>query len=85
MQAHRAKGADVQTASLDHSMWFHREARADEWLLQIVRSPIIANGRCLGQTHIFNTHGELVASVAQEFLARTAKPGKPNSVGQSTS
>ncbi len=30
---------DVMAASLDHSLWFHRPFRADEWLLYVQDSP----------------------------------------------
>ena len=63
----------MQTASLDHSLWFHRDARADEWLLYTLDSPIVRNGRGLSRGSIFNRDGELVASVAQEFLARSGR------------
>ena len=66
--------APLQTASLDHSLWFHREVHADEWLLYTLHSPIVRNGRGLSQGSIFNREGELVASVAQEFLARAERP-----------
>ena len=72
----RPGGAPLQTASLDHSLWFHREARADEWLLYTLHSPIVRAGRGLSYGSIFNRGGELVASVAQEFLARHGRPHK---------
>jgi acyl-CoA thioesterase-2 len=72
MRHPRAEG-ELQTASLDHSIWFHRDARADEWLLHVIRSPVARNGRGLSQGSIFNRQGQLVASVAQEFLARDRK------------
>ena len=69
-----ASGATLQTASLDHSIWFHRPVRADEWMLYTVASPIVHHGRGLSHGSIFNRQGELVASVAQEFLARSGRP-----------
>lgn len=61
---------DMQVASLDHSIWFHRPFRMDEWLLYAIDSPTAfgARGFCRGQ--IFNQAGELIASVAQEGLMR---------------
>lgn len=61
---------DMQVASLDHSIWFHRPFRMDEWLLYAIDSPNAggARGFCRGQ--LFNQQGELVASVAQEGLIR---------------
>ena len=67
-------GPPMQTASLDHSLWFHRDAQADEWLLYTLDSPIVRNGRGLSRGMIFNRDGQLVASVAQEFLARSNRP-----------
>lgn len=63
--------ADVQLASLDHAIWFHRPFRADDWLLYAQTSPSAqaARGFCLGS--IFARDGTLVASVAQEGLTRT--------------
>jgi acyl-CoA thioesterase-2 len=63
-------GEPLNTASLDHAIWFHRPARADEWLLHVERSPIAANGRGLSFGSIFTRDGQLVASVAQEILVR---------------
>ena len=63
-------GEPLNTASLDHAIWFHRPARADEWLLHVERSPVGANGRGLCFGSIFTRDGQLVASVAQEVLVR---------------
>ena len=63
----------VQSASLDHSIWFHRDASADGWMLHLQRSSGTANGRGLSQAEIFSSDGTLVASVAQQFLARTRR------------
>ncbi len=60
-------------ASLDHALWFHREARADEWLLYATDSPWSGSGRGFNRGRIFNRSGELVASVAQEGMMRRRK------------
>lgn len=60
----------LKSASLDHAMWFHRPARADEWLLYVLDSPSAQGGRMLAQGSIFNRSGELVATVAQEMMFR---------------
>ncbi|WP_432200823.1 acyl-CoA thioesterase [Erythrobacter sp. W53] len=60
-------------ASLDHTIWFHREARADEWLLYATDSPWSGSGRGFNRGRIFNHAGELVASVAQEGMIRRRK------------
>ena len=61
---------DIQLASLDHALWFHRPFRADEWLLYVQDSPSAhgARGFCRGQ--VFTRDGVLVASVTQEGLTR---------------
>lgn len=55
-------------ASLDHAIWFHRPARADEWLLYATDAPWSGGGRGFNRGRIFNRQGELVASVAQEGM-----------------
>jgi acyl-CoA thioesterase-2 len=62
------------TASLDHAIWFHREVRADEWLLFELRGGGIADSRGLGTARIFDQAGRHVASIAQEALARERRP-----------
>lgn len=61
---------DVQAASLDHTVWFHRPFRADEWLLYAQASPTAGGGRGLAWGRLFTEDGRLVASVAQEGLIR---------------
>ncbi len=60
----------LRVASLDHAMWFHRPARADEWLLYAQESPSAQSGRGLGLGRMFTRDGRLVASVAQEGMVR---------------
>ncbi len=60
-------------ASLDHAIWFHRPARADEWLLYATDSPWSGNGRGFNRGRIFDRAGNLVASVAQEGMIRKRK------------
>jgi acyl-CoA thioesterase-2 len=61
---------NVQMASLDHALWFHRPFRADEWLLYSLDSPTAQNARGLARGQFFTREGKLVASVAQEGLIR---------------
>ena len=56
--------------SLDHAAWFHRPARADEWLLQDVQSLVNAGGRGTLRGVIRDRDGLIVASMAQEMLLR---------------
>ncbi len=61
---------DLQLASLDHALWFHRTFRADEWLLYSQDSPSSSNALGFTRGSIFTRDGKLVASVAQEGLIR---------------
>lgn len=60
----------MKVASLDHAMWFHRDARADEWLLLVQESPSAQDSRGLSVGKIFTQAGDLVATVAQEMMFR---------------
>ncbi|NJO36027.1 MAG: acyl-CoA thioesterase II [Rhodospirillales bacterium] len=62
-------------ASLDHAIWFHRDARVDEWLLYATDAPWSGGGRGFNRGRIFNLAGELVASVAQEGMMRRRVKG----------
>lgn len=61
---------EVQMASIDHAMWFHRPARADEWLLYVTDSPTSSSARGFARGSLFSRDGRLVASTAQEGLVR---------------
>ncbi len=60
----------LMVASLDHSIWFHRPLRVDEWLLYCVDSPVACGGRGFARGAYYDREGRLVASVAQEGLVR---------------
>ena len=60
----------MQSASLDHTIWFHRPFRADEWLLYDQASPSASGARGLAIGRLFTEDGVLVATVAQEGLIR---------------
>jgi acyl-CoA thioesterase-2 len=60
----------LKSASLDHAMWFHRDGRADEWLLYVQESPSAQGGRGLALGRIFSREGLLLATVAQEGMVR---------------
>jgi acyl-CoA thioesterase-2 len=60
----------IQIATMDHSMWFHREFRMDEWLLYAIESPTASQGRALVKGHFYNQKGELVATTIQEGVLR---------------
>lgn len=67
------QGDRIQLASLDHSLWFLRPVRANEWMLYSQTSPSAQTGTGLAQGKIFNQRGELVAVAMQEGLTRTLR------------
>ena len=62
------------TASLDHSIWFHRPVRGDAWHLYDLRSEGIRGSRGTSHGRVFTTDGVHVASIAQEVLIRDLRP-----------
>src|SRR4249919_3377814 len=61
---------DMQLASLDHALWFHRPFRADEWMLYAQDSPSSHGARGFCRGNLFTRDGTLIASVCQEGLMR---------------
>jgi acyl-CoA thioesterase-2 len=61
---------NMQMASLDHALWFHRPFRVDDYLLYSMDSPSAAAGRGFSRGSFYTREGELVASTAQESLLR---------------
>ncbi len=60
----------IQVASLDHSMWFQRPVKLDDWLLYTQDSPSASGARGLTRGSLYTRDGVLIASVAQEGLIR---------------
>jgi len=68
---------DIQAASIDHAMWFHREHALDGWLLYTQDSPSTSGSRGFTRGALYAQDGTLIASVAQEGLIRLrTKPTK---------
>ena len=70
MARHDMGSTEVQMASLDHAMWFHRPFRADEWLLYTCRSPTASGSRGLAIGTFTTEDGTLIATTVQEGLVR---------------
>jgi acyl-CoA thioesterase-2 len=79
MLPHAGKGSEnglhrrVQGASIDHTLWFHRPFRADQWLLFAKESPNAGGARGFVRGQFFSRGGDLVATTAQECLIRPVK------------
>lgn len=64
-------------ASLDNTLWFSNyNFKADEWLLYEVKSEVADSGRAVSHGKIWTINGQLIASTAQEVLARFTKQSK---------
>jgi hypothetical protein len=68
--------------SIDHSMWFHDEIRADDWVLVDLRPVKARSSRGTYEGSIRDRHGRLGATLAQEMLlikgfARERLPDDP--------
>lgn len=66
--------------SVDHSVWFHRAVRADDWMLFEQCSPSADAGRAFTRAEVFTAEGVLVASIAQEGVIRDVR-GAPAGSG----
>jgi acyl-CoA thioesterase-2 len=60
----------VMAASVDHTIWFHRPFRMDQWILYAQETPAAFAGRGLAFGHYFDARGTLLASMAQEGVIR---------------
>lgn len=63
----------ISAASLDHSMWFHRPFRMEDWLLYAQDTPSAHGARGFCRGAIYDRAGNLVASAAQEGMIRKAR------------
>jgi acyl-CoA thioesterase II len=66
--------SQFMTVSLDHAMWFHRPARADEWHLEDFLAGGLTGARGLTTGNLFGPDGTHIATVAQEALIRVRRP-----------
>jgi acyl-CoA thioesterase-2 len=57
-------------ASLDHSLWFHRPTRADQWHWFDTRSHGLAGGRGLVTGDVLTSDGVQAATLVQQILLR---------------
>jgi acyl-CoA thioesterase-2 len=60
----------IFAVTMNHSVWFHRPLRFDEWVLYSTSSPVAAESRGLGTGHFFDRSGQLLATVVQEGVVK---------------
>lgn len=63
------------SASLDHTVWFHRDVDAHKWHFFEMNCHAFVHGRGLAFGYVFSESGEHVATVAQETLVRIRDEG----------
>jgi acyl-CoA thioesterase-2 len=66
----------IFAASANHSVWFHRQVKFDDWLLYSTSSPVAADSRGLGTGHFFDRSGQLIATVVQEGVLKYFPPSR---------
>jgi acyl-CoA thioesterase II len=66
----RHDDADVLAVTLNHTMWFHRPFRTDQWWRYDQEGSWSGAGRLLCRGQMFDRDGHLVATVMQEGLLR---------------
>jgi acyl-CoA thioesterase-2 len=71
----------LNIASIDHAMWFHRSVRVDDWLLYSIDSPSASGARGFTRGSVFSRDGRLVASAAQEGLIRVREEPRAGAQG----
>jgi acyl-CoA thioesterase-2 len=60
----------IFAVTTNHSVWFHRPVRFDEWVLYSTSSPVAADSRGLGTGHFFDRSGQLLATVVHEGIVK---------------
>lgn len=73
LRPHGVHWSELQSASLDHAMWFHRPIDANAWHLFDQESPSASGGRGMNLGYLYHADGALVATCAQEGLMRRLK------------
>lgn len=66
----RGSSWEMQTASLDHAIWFHDTPDFDQWHLFLTESPWAGGARGLNRGHFYTQDGRMIATVTQESLMR---------------
>ena len=60
----------IFAVTANHTVWFHRPVRFDDWVLYSTNSPVAAESRGLGTGHFIDRSGQLLATVVQEGIVK---------------
>jgi acyl-CoA thioesterase-2 len=64
-------GSDrIFAATVNHSVWFHRQVDFSSWVLYSTASPVASDSRGLGSGYFFDQSRRPVATVVQEGLVK---------------
>lgn len=69
---YRGRG-EIRAATLNHSIWFHRETDISQWHLQSLHSSTAGHARAMINGAFHREDGEFVASSAQEGMMRSRR------------
>lgn len=64
----------IFAVTVNHSVWFHRQVRFDDWVLYSTTSPVAADARGLSTGHFFDSAGQPIATVVQEGIIKYFPP-----------
>ena len=60
----------IFAATVNHSVWFHRQVDFNNWMLYSTASPVASDSRGLGSGYFFDRSRRPVATVVQEGLVK---------------
>jgi len=60
----------IFAVSMNHTVWFHRPIKFDDWVLYSTTSPVAADSRGLASGHFFDRAGQVLATVTQEGIVK---------------
>ncbi|MDH6247825.1 acyl-CoA thioesterase II [Mycobacterium sp. OTB74] len=60
----------IFAVTMNHTVWFHRPIKFDEWVLYSTTSPVAADSRGLATGHFFDRSGQLLATMTQEGIVK---------------
>ncbi|WP_061007345.1 acyl-CoA thioesterase [Mycolicibacterium mucogenicum] len=60
----------IFAVTMNHTVWFHRPIKFDEWVLYSTTSPVAADSRGLASGHFFDRAGQVLATVTQEGIVK---------------
>ena len=60
----------IFAATVNHSVWFHRQVDFSDWVLYSTASPVASDSRGLGSGYFFDRSRRPVATVVQEGLVK---------------